>query len=303
VNGPMAWVIAAILCTAGASSLFAGAGTSSADFLLISSHSRGMAMGGACVAVAEGTSALHYNPAGLGRNGSGEASVSHSALYQDLKLENLSVSYPLHNGSGLGLGVSYLGYGTIDGYDINGGATGSVDAYSLLLTIGFSQRISDNLSLGLAVKPVFEQLGDLSASTVTSDVGLLATLGQFSFGAQVANWGGSIKYAQEETSLPTTLRLGVAYRTLSTGSVISAGASRDGDGNISVASGIEYSYNHFLTLRTGYSASLQSETGAENGITGGIGLKIQSLGFDYSYKPSGELDGVHQFTASFHFGK
>ncbi len=298
-----AWLLVTLFCMFFGSSLIAETGASSGDFLKISAYSRGMAMGGAWVAVAEGTGALYYNPAGIGRKGVGELSVSHSELLQDLKLENFSIAYPLRNGSGVGLGVSYLGYGSIAGYDVSGNATGDVSAYSLLLAVGFSQRVSSNLSVGVVIKPVFERLGGYSAHTVTTDIGLIADLGQFSFGAQVVNWGGSVKFIDDKISLPTAFRVGIAYRTLGASSVVSLGGSRDSEGLYALSSGIEYHYSQNLTLRTGYSSTLQNQSNAGDGISFGVGLNMQSIGVDYSYCPSGSLDGVHQITASYRFGR
>jgi long-subunit fatty acid transport protein len=298
-----AWVLTLSFIVLFSSSLCAGTGASSGNFLKISAYSRGMAMGGAWVAAAEGTGALYYNPAGIGRKGAGELSVSHSELLQDLKLENVSVACPFGKGSGVGLGVSYLGYGAIAGYDVSGSSTGDVSAYSLLVVVGFSQRINSNLSLGVAVKPVFERLGGYSARTITTDIGLIADLGQFSLGAQVANWGGEIKFVNDKLSLPTSLRVGLAYRTLGANSVISLGGARDSQGLYALSSGIEYHYNQNLTLRSGYSSTLQNQSNASDGFSFGIGLNMQSIGADYSYRPSGSLDGMHQITASYHFGK
>jgi hypothetical protein len=303
VNSRAARFLTILLIAFSSTNLVAGSGVSSGDFLKISMYSRGMAMAGAWVAVAEGTGALHYNPAGLGRKGAGELSVSHSELLQDLNLENFSIAYPLGNGSGVGLGFSYLSYGSIDGYDVSGNATGGVSAYSMLLAVGYSQRISGNISVGMVVKPVLERLGGYSARSVTTDFGLIADLGQFSFGAQVANLGGSVKFVNDKIGFPTSFRVGFAYRTLDAGSVISLGGSRSSEGLYALNSGIEYNYNQNLTLRTGYSSTLQNQSNAGDGISFGVGLNVQSVGIDYSYRPSESLDGVHQITAAYHFNK
>lgn len=302
-NARAAWFLIILLIIFSSANLVAGTGVSSGDFLKISMYSRGMAMGGSWVAVAEGTGALHYNPAGLGRKGVGELSVSHSELLQDINLENFSLAYPLGNGSGVGLGFSYLNYGSIAGYDLFGNATGGVNAYSMLLAVGFSQHISNSFSIGVVVKPVFERLGGYSARSVTTDIGLISDLGQFSFGAQIANWGGSVKFVNEKVGFPTSFRFGLAYRTLDAGSVISLGGSRSNEGIYALNSGIEYNYNRNLTIRTGYSSTLQNQSNAGDGISFGVGLNVQSIGIDYSYRPSGSLDGVHQITAAYRFDR
>lgn len=290
------------LCMVAMPALLASAGTASGNFLKIPIFSRGSSLGGAWVAVAEGTGALYYNPAGIGKNTTGEISLSHSELYQDMRLDNVSIVYPLRNGSGVGLGVTYLGYGSINGYDVAGRPTGSVSAYSLLLSVAYSHRISDVLSAGVVAKPIFERLGGFTAQTITFDLGVIAELGQLSLGAQLANWGGSLKYIQERINLPTTFRVGAAYRTPGANSAISVAAEKDNEGSYTLASGLEYRYNANLVFRCGYGSALTKDHNASDGVSLGVGLDIEPVTVDYSFRPSGKLDGIHQVTGSFHFG-
>ena len=293
------WAAVLILAPA----VFAGQGTNSADFLQIPVFSRGSALSGAMVANADGVGALFYNPAGVARDGSGEVSFSHTELMQDLRLDNISVAVPLKNGSGIGVGLTYLGYGSIAGYDAAGTSTGSLSAYSFMMNVGYSQKLSEVLSAGVAVKPVFEKLDDLDAKTVTFDLGLMAEVGQFSFGAQYANIGGKLKYVEEEVGLPTTMRFGMSYRTLGSSSVVSvAGNKEEGEG-ISFGAGIEYSYNSMLTFRAGYGGSLEDQTNSTDGMALGIGLNLSHIGIDYSYRPSSTSEGIHQITGSYQFGR
>jgi long-subunit fatty acid transport protein len=108
---------------------------------------------------------------------------------------------------------------------------------------------------------------------------------------------------KDRISLPISYRAGIAYRTLGASSVISLGGSRDGEGLYALSSGIEYNYNQNLILRTGYSSTLENQSNAGDGISFGIGLTMQSIGVDYSYRPSGSLEGVHQMTASYRFSR
>lgn len=281
----------------------AGQGTNSADFLQIPVFSRGSALSGAMVANADGVGALFYNPAGVARNGSGEVSFSHTELMQDLRLDNVSFAVPLKSGSGIGLGITYLGYGSIAGYDAAGASTGNLSAYSFMMNVAYSQKLSDALSAGIAVKPVFEKLDDLEAKTVTFDLGLMADFGQFSFGAQYANIGGKLRYVQEEVGLPTTMRMGMSYHTFGSASVISIAANKEEGEGFSFGAGMEYSYNSMLTFRAGYGGSLEDKTNSTDGLALGIGLKLSHIGLDYSYRPSSTSEGIHQITGSYQFGR
>jgi len=78
-------------------------------------------------------------------------------------------------------------------------------------------------------------------------------------------------------SLPTSLRIGIAYRTLDNGSVISLGGARDSKGQYALSSGIEYNYNQNLILRAGYGTNLQKQNNAADGVSFGVGLNLQSI--------------------------
>lgn len=285
------------------SAAMAGPGTNSADFLNIPVFSRGAALSGAMVANADGVNALFYNPAGVARDGSGELSFSHTELMQDLRLDNFSMAIPLRNGSGIGFGLTYLGYGSIAGYDVAGAATGDLSAYSFMLNVGYSHKLSENFAAGVAVKPVFEKLDDLEASTITFDLGLMAEFGQFSVGAQYANLGGRLKYVEEEISLPATMRLGVSYRTFGSSSVISVAGNKEQGEGISFGGGFEYAYNSVLTFRAGYGGSLEENSTSADGIALGVGLMLDHIGVDYTYRPSSTNEGIHQITGCYRFGR
>lgn len=286
-----------------ASVAVAGPGTNSADFLNIPVFSRGAALSGAMVANANGASALFYNPAGVGRDGSGEVSFSHTELMQDLRLDNFSMAIPLKNGSGVGFGLTYLGYGSIAGYDVSGVATGDLSAYSFALNLGYSQKLSESFSAGIAVKPIFEKLDDLEAKTITLDLGLMAEFGQFSIGAQYANLGGKLRYVEEEISLPATIRLGVSYRTFGSSSIVSVAANKEQGEGMSFGAGLEYAYSSILTFRAGYGGSLERTSTSADGMALGVGLMLDHVGLDYTYRPSSTSEGIHQITGCYRFGR
>ena len=72
---------------------------------------------------------------------------------------------------------------------------------------------SKYLSLGIAAALVMEQIGALSASSVSFDLGSQFVLYDtgFKFGAVLQNAGFPFKFISEESPLPLTLRLGASY--------------------------------------------------------------------------------------------
>lgn len=281
---------------------FAGSGTNSGEFLRLPTSSRGSSLGGAYVAVAEGAGALYYNTAGLARTELAEFSVSHTELYQDLRLESISFTTPLGSRFGLGIAATYLGYGGIAGFDRDGNSTGDLSASSTVLTIGLARKLSDVVSLGVAVKPVFEELAGYSAKTVTIDLGVAMDWGRLSFGAQYANLGGGLEYISEKPPLPRTFRVGMAYKSLGGASTIAIAASGV-SGGLTAEGGLEYCYNENLTLRGSYCSTLVGDGAGVGALGIGIGLKLSPVRLDYSYRPAAELDESHQITATFQFGE
>lgn len=291
------------LLLAAAGSLEAGDGTNSGNFLRIPVSSRGSALNDAYTALAEGTAALFYNPAGIAGVERTEFSVTHTELYQDLRLENASVAVPLGGGYGLGLATTYMGYGEIAGYDANGNSTGGLTAYSTVVTIGLSRKFSDIFAVGVAVKPIFEELGGYTARTVAYDLGVSLDWGRFALGAQVANLGGGLEYIDESTSLPRSFRTGIAYRSLGGASTVGAAFTMETGGDLELSGGAEYSYNQSLVFRASYCGSVSGKSSGGSALGLGVGLNLNPLRIDYSYRPAGDLNETHQITATFHIGR
>lgn len=296
-------LLAVILAFCAFNSTYAGNGTNSGEFLRIPTYSQGSSLGGAYVALAEGNGALFFNPAGIGRSGFTEFSLSHSDLYQDLRLENLSVTIPVAGRYGLGFSTTYLGYGNIAGYDADGNSTGDLAAYSAVFTLGISHQVSDLMSWGVAIKPVFEELAGYSARTVAFDAGILLDWGRVALGAQYANLGGGLKFLAEETPLPRSLRVGIAVRGIGGSSTMAVAASSESGGDLALAGGLEYNYSRSLILRASYRDVLSGQGSGTGSVGLGLGLVLSPLRLDYSYQPASELDEIHHITATFQLGR
>ncbi len=288
-----------VLIFSGAPAALAGGGTSGAEFLRLPVLSRGAALGGSLVATATGTEGLFYNPASLGLGRGREVSLSHNELYQDLRLENASLTLPLSERLALGISATYLGYGEIAGYDPAGNSTGEVTAYSTALTVGASWRLSDQLAVGAAVKPIWESLGEYQARTAAFDLGLHWRQGRLSVGAQAANLGGRLTFVEEQSPLPRSLRAGIAYQTFNGSSTITAALSSEAGGLTVLGGGIEYQYTRSLSMRVGYRSDIAGSTERTASLSLGMGVNLGGIQVDYAYRPSSDLDDSHQITLVF----
>jgi hypothetical protein len=272
-------------------------GTSAAAFLKIGVGARASSMGGAFVAVADDASAGYWNAAGLTQLKGTQLTLMHSDLYQDLKLEYLAAGFPVGRSLALGVGISYLNYGSFDSYDASNQATGSYSANAYILSASAAVKITENLSLGLTGKQFAERLDESRASSYAADVSALYKIGLLTVGAQYSNIGRGLAYADDTYELPASLSAGFALSFYDDNFRLATGLTSPSDNSYSIQQGIEYCYENTILLRSGYSHSFaESPAGESSGLSVGFGVRHSFGEIDYSYAPDQLLGDIHRFS-------
>ena len=125
-------------------------------------------------------------------------------------------------------GIRYFSLGSIQFTDNNGTNIGQGNPREWGLDVGYSRKLSDNLSIGLAARYIYSNLaGNYSSSSVTyqpgktfaADIslfyhGVTDEAGGWNFGLALSNLGGKIGYtnsATEKDYIPADLGLGTSY--------------------------------------------------------------------------------------------
>lgn len=278
-------------------------GTSGGEVLNIPVGARAIAMGEAYTAMADDVSSLYWNPAGIALLNQSQASFMYSQWLKDLAYHNASVATPLENG-GLGASLSYLSYGDIQGFDNQGNAAGSVNAYSAVATVG-GAFLGDAWSAGFNLKGVQGALADVKATGVAADFGGSLIYpkevmgGTLRMAGSIRNLGTGLKFIDQKDPFPREWRVGLAALEMFKQRLnvsMDYGQQRDLSG--SVYAGAEYWAVPYLALRAGYAGN-----GTEsNGIRAGLGLKIKNVSFDYAFSPYGDLGLTHRYELTFRFG-
>jgi hypothetical protein len=115
----------------------------------------------------------------------------------------------------LGLGLQYLGYGPLDGYDPTGAPTGTFMAADYALTLNYAHTIAP-FSLGASVKLAGSVLGQYSATAVLVDVGgaFVHPTRDLRFGLAIKNLGLALSnYAPgADFALPFDVQLGASFK-------------------------------------------------------------------------------------------
>jgi hypothetical protein len=178
--------------------------TRGANFLEIGVGARGLAMAGGYTALAEGVTALYWNPAGVAELEGPAAAVSIANLYEDADISHNFVGavLPLGGAGVFGIALSQLTSGDMqrtteeypDGGDPTFGSTFSYKASSAGLY--YARRLTDRLSLGVGLKFATEGIDDAKASYVGLDVGTKFRTGLYGthIAASLSNLGTSGRY-------------------------------------------------------------------------------------------------------------
>ncbi len=299
------------------------AGTSGAQFLKLGQGSaRAMALGGAYVALAEGSDAMAWNPAGLAATQQREFAFSYLSSVQGLSSPvYLGYAQPMGRttwGGNFGYISDSLGSGDVrDSFGVPQQAS-NVNVRDGYGAIGLGRSFwYEKLFLGASVRGISEYIAGSQHTTLAADFGaLLKPTSMLSLGFAVQNFGAPAADVARVTRGGAALRLN-DFVTL-TGEL-----SEASDTGAQFAMGGEFQlpeeYLDFgqLTMRIGYKnvdsygQSFDSTLKAlrvdqTSGISFGFGVYTsQAFGYglslDYAFVPYGALGTVDQLSFKIKF--
>ncbi len=271
--------------------------TSGADFLEIDSGARSEAMGEAFTAVADDVDALTFNPAGLALVEKPQVQYLYMLYLADVAYNFGGVALPLPDGDntwGLGAGIVNLG---TPNFDSTYGLAPAVSAADNAFLASLAYRVRDTVSFGLTGKYIMRDIAGYNANVFGGDAGVLVTpTDRLRLGLSLLNVGGQVQFISAGDPLPTTLRLGIAYKVLDAphhSVLLSADNGWDLESQSYLGgAGAEYWFDKTLALRAGYTGDAY-----EQHPTAGLGLNVQDVvEFDYAYAPIATLGDTHRFS-------
>lgn len=298
-----------------------GAGTSGATFLEIGQGSaRAMALGGAYVALSEGSDALTWNPAGLAATQQREFAYSYLSYVQSLESPvYMAYAQPVGR-SAWGVNVGYM---TDSGFDIRDQNGISQQNSSALVrdgyaTIGVARSFFyEKLDLGASLRGIHEEIVGDSHNSVAVDAGaIFHATNALAFGFALQNFGPST------ADVAHTVRGGAAWRIndFLTASGELRNASDTGT-TFSIGGEFQLPEEYLdigqLSLRVGYqtvdsygqsfSSTLHDlYLDQSSGFSFGFGLYTSEafgygLSLDYAFVPYGALGSVDQISFKLKF--
>lgn len=301
-------------------------GTAGLQFLKIGVSARAVGMGEAFISLADDGSAMFYNPAGLNQIKQREVFFTHTEWPAGINYEYLGACMPVTGIGIVGAQVAVLTTGDMKRTVPYVGWTGEYfSATDWSMGISVARMLTDKFSIGGTVKMVSEWLDGENLTIVAADFGTLFDIGVrgLKFGMSVSNFGGNAKFIKEGFSLPICFKFGgvvdVIKNDLHYMRATVEGAHPN-DNLEQIAMGVEYIFNNFFALRSGYRQfvrltdkdELVRVNGAEfdadeplEGLSLGFGVNVSvkklTTKIDYSYSDLGFLDFGQRFTVSFQF--
>lgn len=286
-------ILTLILLLASAASA-TGVGTSSGTVLRQVRPARTTAIGDITTATSQGIGAAWGNPAGLLTIEKRQISLTRIQSFAGITYN--AIGYGQGFGDRFAAAITYadVGYGSIDGRDNTGRATGNVRAGTDIAGISAALRLSEKLTFGASGKYISERLGTFSDQAFTADVGVEweAPWG-VKLGASGENLFGSLQFVRESFALPRTFRVGASKMFWGDRLMIGGDIVKGVDTEWEAAIGAEAMITSYFLLRGGAIFNRNDEIA----LSTGLGIRAKGFGIDYSYTPSlDQIDDQHRVT-------
>jgi len=283
-------------------------GESGLSFLKLGVSGRGAGMADAMSGHVNGAAATYYNPAGMvswkDAQSSTQLMLMHREWIQGTRAEFIGASISIGEHDAIGFSVTSTTVSDIEIRTRPGDAEGTFTARNYALGASYARIVSEDLSLGVTAKFLYEKILIDEASGVAFDLGAMykTPVQDLSIGASLANLGSLNELRNEKTKLPALLRIGPAYKV----------AIGDGRSSLILASdflqifpdsrsflnvGGEFDFERAVAGRIGYQFGSEGRR-----ITAGVGICYGMFALDYAYAPlSYDLGNSHAFSLAINF--
>ena len=211
--------------------------TTGVTSLNITPDARGASMGDLGVATEADVNSQYWNPSkyafAYSRAG---VSLSYTPwlrkIVNDIFLANLSGYYKLgsNDNQALSMSLRYFSLGEVQTSDEYGASLASVNPFEMAVDLGYSRKLSEKFSMGVALRYIYSDLGytDMNTGEETHGASAFAAdlsgyyttypiIGrnecQWSWGWNLSNIGSKVSYnnGNDPAFLPANIRLGTAF--------------------------------------------------------------------------------------------
>jgi hypothetical protein len=270
-------------------------GEASYQFLKLPLSPRITALGGAGIALWDGSGEAESNPAAAAEDAP-RLTLGYGLPFSEFAAKASHIVWNIPwDSSRIWLGARYLGFDPITGHDELDVATTSYTAHTLKVQAGYALTWRD-LRLGLALGYAQNHLAEATYHAGLASVGARYDLWRgLSLGAAATNadfWASDARETGNAAPFPpTTVQAGVAWKqVLPRGfeATLAADARTRNDEQIVFPLGLEVTWNKAVTVRAGYPIAAKS-----SGPSGGLAIGFAPFLLQYAYESHADLSGGH----------
>ena len=193
-------------------------GESTYQFLNLISSPRQAALGGKVLTNVDYdvTQAL-YNPATINVDMDNQLAVNYSSYLGDIRYGTAAYAYTWDRRTQtFHLGMTYVNYGSFDGYDENGISTGTFSGSEAAFSAGYATQIGySDFYVGANLKLISSKLEQYNSLGIAADIGFIYINEYLDFNAAfvIRNFGTQLTtYAGTKESLPFEVDLGFSQK-------------------------------------------------------------------------------------------
>lgn len=212
------WIFSTILIACYNFSYGQLGGESTYQFLNLVSSPRQAALGGKVITNADYdvTSAL-YNPATINAEMDNQLALNYSSYLGGISYGTAAYAYLWDRRTQtLHVGMTYINYGSFDGYDLEGNSTGTFTGSEAALSVGYNYNIPfTDFYVGANAKFITSKLEQYNSLGAALDIGILYVNEDLdlNIGVAVRNMGMQLTtYAGENETLPFEVNFGLSQK-------------------------------------------------------------------------------------------
>jgi hypothetical protein len=281
------------------------------DFLDFDQSARDASLAGSGIGIENDMGMTSLNPALFQTINDKKLSLTFLKNISDINSGYAAYQFGEFNFGRLSTSAIFNSYGSFDYIDDEGNSSGSTFGASNLAIAGhLSGELDSNFYYGVSLKFVYSGIESYNTTALAVDAGLFYRINSNSnFGFSIRNAGSQLtKFNGESNSLPLDVRLGANHQLKGLPVLVNFSfhhlANEDQDilerfGNISI--GGEISFGQYVKARIGYNTFMRREISSEfnpgiSGLSGGLGIVLDNLNFDYGFTSFSAGANQHRFT-------
>ncbi|MDI6703558.1 MAG: PorV/PorQ family protein [bacterium] len=246
-------------------------------FLDLGGSARALGMGKAFTGLANDSSSVYYNPAGLSQVERKELSCMHIILFEGARYDAITYVHSVISFINFGLGVVQLYSGGYEKRDSEGEICPHESSFQEnAFFISSSLKLHPKIFFGGSLKSINKVCDGLNAVGFGGDLSILyRPTEHLRLGLDIQNVvKARLEREGGEEEVPLNIRIGFSYTKFLKDSTISLDLERCEHQSIKLHTGIEvWQFNQRLALRAGLD---------DLDYTGGLGFRFEPFGFDYA---------------------